>query len=162
MSEATGVRTRAGFGDPLESGDAAAVDPANLAERYVALWNEPDVDHRRAMIRELWAAGGEHVLDPPEELRQAAHSLGFESPALASRGYTALETRVARAYEEFVAPGEYVFRPRSNAAGLRNLVKFNWEMISTVTGEVAGVGLELLALDDQGRITTDYQFIEAD
>jgi hypothetical protein len=28
------------------------------------------------------------------------------------------------------------------------------------TGEVAGVGLEVLVLDDQGRITVDNQFIE--
>jgi hypothetical protein len=53
-----------------------------------------------------------------------------------------------------------VFRPRDNAARLRNIVKFNWEMVSTTTGEVAGVGLEVLVLDDQGRITVDYQFIE--
>jgi hypothetical protein len=28
-------------------------------------------------------------------------------------------------------------------------------------GEVAGVGLEILILDDDGRIRIDYQFIEA-
>lgn len=59
-----------------------------------------------------------------------------------------------------MAPGAYVFRPRDNAARLRNIVKFNWEMVSTTTGEVAGVGLEVLVLDDQGRIRIDYQFIE--
>src|SRR6266540_991264 len=74
--------------------------------------------------------------------------------------YMALETRVARAYEEFVAPGEYVFRPRDNAARLRNLVKFNWELVSRATGEVAAVGLDVLTLDDQGRITVDYVFVE--
>lgn len=63
-------------------------------------------------------------------------------------------------YEEFVAPGEYVFRPRDNAARLRNLVKFNWELVSRATGEVAAVGLGVLILDDQGRITVDYTFVE--
>jgi hypothetical protein len=53
-----------------------------------------------------------------------------------------------------------VFRSRDNAAVLRNIVKFNWEMVSTATGEVAGAGLEVLMLDDQGRITTDSQFVE--
>jgi len=39
-------------------------------------------------------------------------------------------------------------------------VKFNWEMVSTTTGNVAGVGLEVLVLNDQGHITIDYQFVE--
>jgi len=42
----------------------------------------------------------------------------------------------------------------------RNIVKFNWEMVSTTTGNVAGVGLEVLVLNDQGHITIDYQFVE--
>jgi len=53
-----------------------------------------------------------------------------------------------------------VFRPRDNAAVPRNIAKFNWKMASTATGEVAGAGLEVLVLDDQGRIVTDSQFAE--
>jgi len=68
--------------------------------------------------------------------RQPAHALGFEAPTLEIRGYA------------------------GNAARLRNILKFNWEMVSTATGEVAGVGLEVLVLDERGRITTDYQFVE--
>jgi hypothetical protein len=155
--------TRQVFDGPFDVRNDVALgaDPANLAERYVALWNEPDAERRRAMIRELWAPQGEHLLEPPRELREAAAALGFGAPALAIRGYGALESRVARAYDEFVSAGEYIFRPCDNAAGIRNLVKFNWEMDSTATGDVAGVGLEVLELDDQGRILTDYQFIEA-
>lgn len=84
----------------------------------------------------------------------------MRAPTLEVRGYAAIEARAARAYEDFVARGEYVFRSRDNAAVLRNIVKFNWEMVSTATGEVAGAGLEVLMLDDQGRITTDSQFVE--
>jgi hypothetical protein len=40
------------------------------------------------------------------------------------------------------------------------VVKFNWEMIPAGGGEAAGAGLEILVLDTDGRITTDYQFIE--
>ncbi|HEX8861242.1 MAG TPA: hypothetical protein VGC06_19535, partial [Actinomycetes bacterium] len=68
--------------------------------------------------------------------------------------------RVTRSYEEFVAPGEFVFRPRDNVARLGNVVKFNWEMVPVGGGEAAGVGLEILILDDDGRIRIDYQFIE--
>ena len=146
--------------DTRDDAVVAVVDPKRLAERYAALWNQPDPEVRRRIIRELWAPGGEHVLEPPQELRRPAQALGFEAPTLEIRGYAAIQTRAARAYEEFVAPGEYVFRARDNAARLRNLVKFNWEMVSTTTGKVAGVGLEVLVLDDQGRIAVDYQFVE--
>jgi hypothetical protein len=33
--------------------------------------------------------------------------------------------------------------------------------VRTSDGEVAAVGLEVLVLDDDGRIRTDHQFIEA-
>ena len=36
-----------------------------LAEKYVALWNEPDADRRRRMIAELWTQDGRHILQPP-------------------------------------------------------------------------------------------------
>ena len=37
----------------------------------------------------------------------------------------------------------------------------NWEMVPAGGGEVARAGLEVLVLDKDGRITTDYQFIES-
>jgi hypothetical protein len=131
-----------------------------LADRYVALWNESDGEARRSLIRELWTSTGEHVLDPPHELKEASAALGFASPTLEVRGHEAVETRAARAYEEFIAPGEYAFRLRDNVASLRNVVKFNWDMVATASGDVVGSGLEIIVLDDAGGIVVDYQFIE--
>ena len=42
---------------------------AELADKYVALWNEPDADRRRRMIAKLWAEDGRHILQPPQEIR---------------------------------------------------------------------------------------------
>jgi hypothetical protein len=141
--------------------DARTVlDPQDLADRYAALWNEPDSAARSEIIRALWAPTGEHVLDPPEELRHAASVIGFEAPKLEIQGYAAIEARVARAHEDFVASGQHFFRARDNAVQLRNLVKFNWEMVARATGAVDGFGLEVLVLDDRHRITIDYQFVE--
>jgi hypothetical protein len=56
-----------------------------------------------------------------------------------------LEVRAASAYEEFVAPGEFRFRRRDGVDRLDDVVKFRWEMVSR-TGEVVGVGLELLVV----------------
>lgn len=138
----------------------ADIDPRELTERYVAIWNEPDADRRHTAIHELWREDATHVLRPPQDLRETAERLGFVATTLEARGYAALEFRVRRAYEEFVAPGAYTFRSRGNADRLHDIVKFNWEMVPPGGGEAAGVGLEILVLDRDGRIVTDYQFIE--
>jgi hypothetical protein len=137
------------------------IAPRELARRYVAAWNEPDAVRRRAAIQGLWAEDGTHVLQPPQEIREAAAAIGFPAAALQARGHDALEVRVTTAYEEFVAPGKFTFRPRDNAERLGDVVKFNWEMISTDGGDVAAVGLEIFLLGADGRIKADYQFIES-
>ncbi|MFI5957769.1 hypothetical protein [Cryptosporangium sp. NPDC051539] len=134
--------------------------PQELADSYAAVWNEPDADRRRTGVHDLWAADGLHLLQPPEHLRKAAHDLGFERSALEARGHDALEFRVRRAYEEFVAPGTFRFRSRTDAERLENVVKFHWEMVRQGDSEIAGVGLEILFLDVEERIVRDYQFVE--
>jgi hypothetical protein len=93
-------------------------------------------------------------------MREAAARLGFDLPTLTARGYSALETRVTSAYTEFVGSGQFFFRARDNVARLHDHVKFNWEMVSRRGGDVAAVGLEILVLDGNGQICSDYQFIE--
>jgi len=136
------------------------IDVSDLTSRYVAAWNEPDPARRRQAIEGLWAEDGSHVLQPPAEFRQAAAGLGFSSAALEARGHDELEVRVTRAYQDFVAPGEFTFRPRDNAGVLRNVVKFSWEMVPSGGGQAAATGLEILILGPDGRIEADYQFIE--
>jgi hypothetical protein len=136
------------------------IDPRELAGRYVAVWNEPDAGLRHKAIHDLWTKDGAHILQPPQEIRKAATGLGFPSTTLQARGHDALEVRVTRAYQEFVASGEFTFKKQDNADRLGNIVKFNWEMVPSSGGEVAGAGLEILVLDEDGRIKTDYQFID--
>ncbi|MEV0633147.1 hypothetical protein ACI2LC_37340 [Nonomuraea wenchangensis] len=138
----------------------ADIDIHDLTDRYVAVWNEPDAERRRTAIGELWSADAVHVLQPPKEMLRTAEGLGFDGLFLEARGHHALEFRVTRAHEEFVAPGTFVFRSRGNTDRLHNVVKFNWEMAPRDGGEVAGVGLEILILGPDGRIVSDYQFIE--
>ncbi|GAB2572121.1 hypothetical protein [Kribbella endophytica] len=133
-------------------------DTHELITRYVAVWGEPDPRRRRAAIQDLWAEGGRHLLHPPEEVRAAAAGLGFATSELAARGREAIELRVARSHDEFVADGKYIFRAVGDAARLEDVVKFRWEMESVADGEVVGGGLEILLLDADDRIVADYQF----
>ncbi len=135
------------------------IDAKELVGRYVAVWNEPDAGLRRKAVAELWTEDGVQLLQPPQEIREAAAALGV-TPVLEARGHEALEARVTRSYEKFVAPGEFFFRPRDNADRLADIVKFTWEMVPTDGGEPVGAGLEILVLGADGRIRTDYQFIE--
>ena len=138
----------------------ADIDLKSFTDRYVAVWSEPDAERRRAAVRELWSADAVHVLQPPQEMRQAAEGLGFDRLVLEARGHDSLEVRVTRAYEEFVAPGTFVFRSCGDVDRLHDVVKFRWEMVPRAGGDVAGVGLEILVLGADGRIVSDYQFIE--
>ncbi len=137
------------------------IAPRELVRRYVAAWKEPDAGRRRQAVQDLWTEDGAHILQPPDEISRAAAALGFPAATLAARGHDALEFRVTRSYQEFIEPGKFTFRPRDNAQRLADVVKFNWEMVSTDGGEVAAVGLEILVLGEDGRIKADYQFIEA-
>ncbi|WP_018685218.1 hypothetical protein [Actinokineospora enzanensis] len=134
-------------------------DPTELADRYVAVWNEQDAEARRAAVGRLWAEDGRHILQPPGEVVRSATGLGLTT-TFEAHGHAELERRVRLAYEEFVAPGEFAFRRRDDVARLRDAVKFTWEMVSS-DGEIAGVGREFLLLDAHGRIVADYQFIES-
>jgi hypothetical protein len=133
-------------------------DVNQLAGRYVAVWNQPDPARRRAAIAEVWTDDAVHLLEPPVEAREAAAGLAI-NPVFAARGHAELLPRVTRAYEDWVAPGQYTFRERADAARVADLVKFHWEMV-TPDGEVAAVGLEIVLLAADGRIRLDYQLIE--
>ena len=53
-----------------------------LADRYVALWNEPDADRRRRSIAELWTRNGRHFVQPPQEIRRIAAQPGIGLTAI--------------------------------------------------------------------------------
>jgi hypothetical protein len=86
-----------------------------LRNRYVELWNEPDPGRRRDRIESLSTQDATQLLTPPEDVRAAAAALAMAS-TFEVRGHEALERRVGRAYEQFVAPGGHEFRPDGEPA----------------------------------------------
>ena len=134
------------------------IDPQDLADRYVAQWTEPDATARRTAIERLWAEDCTHILQPPVEIREIAAGLGFDHTTLEARGHDAIEIRVERSFKRFVENGPFTFRPCSDAVRLHGVVKFRWDTVSVDTGDVAGGGLEVVVLDGDGRIKTDYSF----
>ena len=134
---------------------------AELAEKYLALWNEPDADLRRRMIDELWTEDGRHVLQPSQEIRAIAAQPGIGLTAiLEARGYDEIEARVASAYDHWVASEGLRFRGRDDVDRLGDVVQFHWEAVAG-DGEGVAVGLDFLGLAAAGRIERDYTFVVA-
>ena len=67
--------------------------PTELAERYVALWNEPDPERRRATVRAIWSEDGGQILAPPQESAsrrpRSASSPPCSRPAVTRRSSSA-------------------------------------------------------------------------
>ena len=134
---------------------------AELAKKYVALWNEPDADRRRRIIAELWTEDGRHILQPPQEIRAIAARPGLALTAiLEARGYKEIESRAASVYEHWVGSEGLRFRRHDDPERLGDVVKFHWEAVGN-DGEVVAVGLDFLVLAADGRIERDYTFIVA-
>ena len=134
---------------------------AELAEKYLAVWNEPDADRRRRTIAELWTEDGRHILQPPQEIRAIAAQPGIGLTAiLEARGYEQIEARAASAYGHWVGSEGHTFRGRDDAERLGDVVKFHWEAVAE-DGEVISVGLNFLVLAADGRIERDYTFVVA-
>jgi hypothetical protein len=136
-------------------------DTQALAEKYLALWNEPDADRRRRTIAELWTQDGRHILQPPQEIREIAAQPGIGLTAiLEARGYREIEARAASAYEHWVGSEGLSFRGRDDADRLGDVVKFHWEAVAK-DGELVAGGLNFLVLAADGRIERDYTFVIA-
>src|SRR5215210_4573582 len=117
-----------------------------LAEKYIALWNEPGAEQRRRMIAELWTEDGRHVLQPPQEIREIAARPGLAMTAiLEARGYEEIEARAASVYEHWVGSEGLSFQGRDDVERLGDVVKFHWEAVAK-EGQLFGVGLNFLVL----------------
>ncbi|MEU1470187.1 nuclear transport factor 2 family protein [Streptomyces sp. NPDC005761] len=114
-----------------------------LAHRYIAMWNEPDPDLRRALVDALFAPACVHF-----------------TPSREVRGRAGMVTRVTDAHAQWVAPGRHRFRAVPDADGHHGAVRFNWEMAETATGAAVSVGFDFLVLDSAGLIISDHQFID--
>jgi hypothetical protein len=80
---------------------------AAIAGRYLAVWSEPDPAARRAAIAGLWAPDG-------AEFTEGAQF----------RGHEELQTRIAHAYQAFVASGRYTITHADDVSCHDDIVTF--------------------------------------
>jgi len=119
-----------------------ASDSSELADRYLAMWSEPDPMMRSRQIAELWAHDGMLISD-----------------VSISKGHAAIEAQAARMRDAHAAKGLGFWS--ANGTQVHNgLVKFSWKAADPGNEFVSDAWTDLLILDDNGRIRFDYQFAE--
>lgn len=112
---------------------------AEIVERYVAAWSEPDPGSRRAAIAGLWSPDGAEFVEGAQ-----------------FRGHEELGTRIAGAYEEFVASGRYSVTAADDVTCHGDIVTFTIQL-SAPDGQVGWAARVFLLLDAGAAIEADYQ-----
>jgi SnoaL-like domain len=111
-----------------------------IADRYLAVWSEPDPAARRAAVAALWAPDGVEFIDG----------------GIQFRGHDGLDTRVREAYEQFVATGAYALTSAGDVARHDDIVTFTVQL-TTPDGEAAWQARIFLLVGRDGLIREDYQ-----
>jgi hypothetical protein len=117
---------------------AAQQESSEIVARYAAVWNEPDVEVRLNAVRALWNSDGAEFVE-----------------GLAFRGHDELSARIGRAYEQFVASGQYTATTAGDVSIHGDIVTFTIQL-ATPDDEVAWAARVFLILEADGRIHEDY------
>ncbi|MCX4099051.1 hypothetical protein [Nocardia sp. alder85J] len=115
-------------------------DTIVIADRYTAVWNEPDAAARRVAVAELWTADGVEYVEGSR----------FTGP-------DELDRRVAHAYSEFVGSGKYLATHADDVRRHGDIVTCTIQLVDPTTHEIAWAARVFLVLDADGRIREDYQ-----
>lgn len=114
-------------------------NPHDIAERYLAIWNEGDDARRRELIAVTWAEDGRYA-----------------DPLMAGEGRDGIAAMIAGARAQF--PGHHFSlagTPDSHGANLR----FSWSLAPEGGGAVAR-GTDFATLDADGRLACVTGFLD--
>ena len=112
---------------------------AQIAERYLAVWSEPDPVSRGAAIAGLWAPDGAEFVEGTQ-----------------FRGHEELGARITAAYQEFVASGRYAVTAGRDVTRQGDIITLTIQLTAP-GGEIAWAARVFLLLDAGGLIREDYQ-----
>jgi hypothetical protein len=109
-----------------------------LAERYLAVWNETDPAVRRKLIDEVWAEDGRYT-----------------DPLAAVAGRDAIDALIGAAQAQF--PGlEFTLGP---VDAHHDIARFTWNL-GPAGAEPVVIGFDVLAATPDGRIGAVYGFLD--
>lgn len=111
-----------------------------LAERYIALWNETDATRRRQLLQALWTEDGSYV-----------------DPMMQARGHGQIDGPIAAVQQRFP---DFRFRlAEGSADGHGDQLRFSWHLgPAGVEAPIKGTDFATL---NGGRLQTVSGFIDA-
>ena len=110
-----------------------------IADRYIALWNEPDAERRRALAAAAWAPEGRYA-----------------DPLMAGQGPEGIAAMIERARAQF--PG-HAFALRGEPDGHGPFLRFAW-VLAPQGGAPIARGTDVARLDGEGRFLEVTGFLD--
>ncbi|WP_207482328.1 nuclear transport factor 2 family protein [Arenibaculum pallidiluteum] len=111
---------------------------AAIAARYIALWNEPAQERRRALLTELWNENGT-----------------YQDPLMQGHGHDQIDGLIAGVQSRF--PG-FCFSLVGEPDGYGNQVRFSWQLGQEGTdGPIKGTDFATL---ENGRLKSVVGFLD--
>ncbi len=110
-----------------------------LAERYIAVWNETDQVARRDGVDDLCSEDARYV-----------------DPMAVAQGREEIDATIAAVQGQF--PG-FVFRLAGPVDAHHNQARFTWEL-GPAGGEAPIVGFDVAVSDEDGRLRTVLGFLD--
>lgn len=114
-------------------------DFAQIAEQYIAAWNETDPSARRALIDEIWSSDGRYI-DPMAEVT----------------GRDQIDAVIAAAQAQFAG---MTFRLAGPVDAHHDQARFTWELGPDGTDAVV-VGFDVAQRDADGRLALVLGFLD--
>jgi hypothetical protein len=115
-------------------------DIDTVVNTYIATWNEPDADRRRALVEQAFAEDGSYV-----------------DPLMSGEGPDAIAAMIGGAQAQF--PGhrfELAVAPDAH----HDVVRFAWHLVGEADGTTVAVGQDFATLAGDGRLRSVVGFLE--
>ena len=114
-------------------------DFPELAEQYIAMWNETDPSARRAIVTSLWAEDGQYI-----------------DPVATAAGHDEIDALVAAVQGQF--PG-MAFRLAGAVDAHHDQARFSWEL-GPAGREALVIGFDVAQRQSDGRLGLVLGFLD--
>lgn len=115
------------------------MNPQDIADAYIAVWNETDSPRRADMLKNGWAA-----------------DVSFIDPLTKVDGRQAVNDLIGSIQQRFPA---HVFAVKGKPDGHNDYVRFSWSLARD-GGEPVAIGTDVVTLDGEGRLKSVTGFLD--
>ena len=116
------------------------MSPQDIANQYIATWNERDDGRRRRLVEETWTPDGAYV-----------------DPIMAGSGADAISAMIGAAQRQFP---EHYFALVSDVDAYGDRLRFSW-MLAPIHATPVALGTDFAELAADGRLKSVAGFFDA-